>query len=96
MKSTDRLFAVLFVTICLSLLVVPVKLAVADAQSKRISVAYEPPKNPAHQRLYEMLTEHGVLEKMQEIFSPFQLPIELIFKTVGCDGVSNAWYSDRP
>jgi Putative metallopeptidase len=94
MKSTYRLFAVLFVTICLSLLVIPVKLAVADAQSKRISVD-EPPKNPAHQRLYEMLTEHRVLEKMQEIFSPYQLPIELIFKTVGCDGVSNAWYS-RP
>ena len=53
------------------------------------------PENPAHQRLYEMLKERRVLEKLQEIFSPFQLPIELTFKTVGCDGVSNAWYS-RP
>jgi Putative metallopeptidase len=95
MESTYRLFGVLFGTICLSLLVIPVRLAVADTQSKRISVEYEPPKNPAHQPLYEMLKEHRVLEKMQEIFSPFQLPIELTFKTVGCDGVSNAWYS-RP
>jgi hypothetical protein len=95
MKSTRRLFGVLFLAVCLSLLVIPVKLAIADAQSKRISVEYEPPKNPAHQRLYEMLKEHRVLEKLQEIFSPFQLPIELTFKTVGCDGVSNAWYS-RP
>ena len=95
MKLTYRLFEVLFSAVCLSLLVVPVKLAIADAQSKRIGIEYELPKNPAHQSLYEMLKERRVLEKLQEIFSPFQLPIELTFKTVGCDGVSNAWYS-RP
>ena len=95
MKSTSRLSGVLVSALCLSLLVMPVKLAVADAQSKRIAIEYEPPKNPAHQPLYEMLKERRVLEKLQEIFSPFQLPIELTFKTVGCDGLSNAWYS-RP
>ena len=95
MKSTYRLSGVLFSAVCLSLLVMPVNLAIADAQSKRIAIEYEPPKNPAHQPLYEMLKERRVLEKLQEIFSPFQLPIELTFKTVGCDGVSNAWYS-RP
>src|SRR4029453_15351798 len=95
METAYRVLGVLFGTICLSLLVIPVRLAVADTQSKRISVEYEPPKKPPPQPLYEMLKEHRVLEKMQEIFSPFQLPIELTFKTVGCDGVSNAWYS-RP
>ena len=95
MKSTCRLCGVLFSAVCLSLLVMPAKLAIADAQSKRIAIEYEPPKDPAHQPLYEMLKERRVLEKLQEIFSPFQLPIELTFKTVGCDGVSNAWYS-RP
>src|SRR5262245_6046252 len=96
MKSTDRLpLGVLFCAVCLLLLVMPVKVAVADPQSNRIRIEYEPPKNPAHQPLYEMLKEHRVLERLQEIFSPFQLPIELTFKTVGCDGVSNAWYS-RP
>jgi Putative metallopeptidase len=95
MKSTYRLSGVLFSAVCLLLLVMPVKSAMADAQSKRIAIEYEPPKNPAHQPLYEMLKERRVLEKLQEIFSPFQLPIELTFKTVGCDGLSNAWYS-RP
>ena len=95
MKSTDRLLGVLFCAVCLLLLVMPVKVAVADPQSNRIRIEYEPPKNPAHQPLYEMLKEHRVLERLQEIFSPFQLPIELTFKTVGCDGVSNAWYA-RP
>ena len=95
MNSTCRLLGVPLAAICLLLLVMPVKLANADAQSKRISIEYEPPKNPAHQPLYEMLKEHRVLEKLQEIFSPFQLPIEITFKTAGCDGVSNAWYS-RP
>ena len=95
MKSTYRLFAALFAAVCLLLLVIPIKTANADAQSNRIGIEYVPPKNPAHQPLYEMLKERRVLEKLQEIFSPFQLPIELTFKTVGCDGASNAWYS-RP
>ena len=95
MKTTNRLFGILFCAVCLLLLVIPVKLAIADAQSRRIGIEYVPPKNPEHQHIYEMLKEHRVLEKLQDIFSPFQLPIELTFKTVGCDGVSNAWYS-RP
>ena len=95
MRSTSRLSGVLFSAVCLSLLIIPVNLAIADTQSKRIGIEYELPKDPAHQPIYEMLKERRVLEKLQEIFSPFQLPIELTFKTVGCDGVSNAWYS-RP
>ena len=55
MKSTCKLSGVLFLAVFLSLLVMPVKLAIADAQSKRIAIEYEPPKNPAHQPLYEML-----------------------------------------
>jgi len=95
MKSTYRLLGVLFYAACLLLLVMPAKVALADAQSRRIGIEYEPPKNPEHQHIYEMLKERRVLERLQEIFSPFQLPIELTFKTAGCDGVSNAWYS-RP
>jgi hypothetical protein len=95
MKSTYRLMGVPFAAVCLLLLVMPAKVAIADAQSRRIGIEYVPPKNPEHQHIYEMLKEHRVLERLQEIFSPFQLPIELTFKTVGCDGVSNAWYS-RP
>jgi hypothetical protein len=93
MKSASQRFVLC--ALCLSLVVIPVRIAIADGQSRRIAIEYEPPKNPAHQPLYEMLKEHRVLEKLQEIFGPFQLPIELTFKTVGCDGVSNAWYS-RP
>ena len=96
MKTTYRLFSALVATASLSLLVIPVELAVADVQFKRIGFEYEPPKNPAHQPLYEMLKEHRVLEKMQEIFSPFQLPIELIFKTAGCDGLSTLGIHARP
>jgi putative metallopeptidase DUF4344 len=95
MKSTYRLMGVPFAAVCLLLLVMPAKVAIADAQSRRIGIEYVLPKNPEHQHIYEMLKEHRVLEKLQDIFSPFQLPIELTFKTVGCDGVSNAWYS-RP
>jgi len=66
--------------------------AAADAQPRRILIEYIAPKNPVHQSLHEHVKEERVLEKLQELFSPFKLPIDLTFKTVGCDGRSNAWY----
>jgi hypothetical protein len=70
-------------------------MAAVDAQPNRIRVEYFPPTNPAHQSLYALLKERRALEKLQELFSPLRLPIELTLKSGGCDGVSNAWY-DRP
>jgi hypothetical protein len=70
--------------------------AAADApRPNRILIEYVPPKNPDHQKIYEDLKQRQVLEKLQEIFSPFKLPIDVTLKTVGCDGVDNAWYQ-RP
>ena len=71
---------------------VPTSTIAAEAQTNRMVVEYVPPTNPAHQTLYQRLVERRVLEKMQEVFSPFRLPAELKLRTVGCDGVSNAWY----
>jgi hypothetical protein len=69
--------------------------ATPNTQPQRILFEYQKPTNPAHQPLYELLRERRVLEKLQEIFSPFRLPVDLTFKTVGCDGRVNAWYQ-RP
>jgi Putative metallopeptidase len=66
--------------------------AAADVQPNRLRVEYVAPKNAEHQPIYDQLRKHQALEKLQEIFSPFRLPIELTLRTVGCDGVSNAWY----
>lgn len=68
---------------------------ITNAEPHRIRVEYVPPSNPAHQALYEGLQQRRALEKFQEIFSPFRLPIDLTLKTLGCDGVSNAYYQ-RP
>src|SRR5215475_9313941 len=73
-------------------LIVPTSTIAAEAQANRMVVEYVPPTNPAHQALYKRLMERRVLEKLQEVFSPFRLPVELKLRTVGCDGVSNAWY----
>jgi hypothetical protein len=70
-------------------------LLVANAESHRIGVEYVPPSNPAHQPIYDLLRQRRALEKFQEIFSPFRLPIALSLKTLGCDGVANAYYQ-RP
>jgi hypothetical protein len=69
--------------------------AVAEHQPRRIFFEYVPPANPADRRLYELVKARRVLEKLQEVFSPFRLPIDLTFRTIGCDGKSNAWYQ-RP
>ena len=42
-----------------------------------------------------MLREKRALEKLQEVFSPFRLPIDLKLQIGPCDGVANAWYN-RP
>ena len=75
-----------------SVLIAPTTTIGAEAQANRMTIEYVPPTNPAHQALYKRLMERRVLEKLQEIFSPFRLPVELKLRTVGCDGVSNAWY----
>jgi hypothetical protein len=64
----------------------------AEVQTNRILIEYVPPTNPAHQPLYDLLKQHRTLEKLQEVFSPFRLPIDLTFRTIGCNGISNAWY----
>jgi len=64
----------------------------AEVRTNRMLVEYVPPTNPEHQPLYELLKKHRVLERLQEVFSPFQFPIDLKLRTVGCNGTSNAWY----
>ena len=59
----------------------------------RVRIEYDLPKNPDHQKLYDRIRENKVLETVQQIFSPFRLPTELTIKTMGCDGMVNAWYS---
>ena len=58
----------------------------------RVSVSYVPPKNPAHQPIYEQLKELRFLEKLQQFLSPFRLPRVLLVKVEGCDGDANAFY----
>jgi Putative metallopeptidase len=78
---------------CCALFVAPgATVQAAEASINRILVEYVPPTNPQHQTLYQMLKERRALEKLQEVFSPFRLPTDLTLRSIGCDGVSNAWY----
>jgi hypothetical protein len=65
-------------------------------QLGRVHIQYEPPKNPEHLDLYMRLTQNQVLETIQKILSPLRLPKPgLTIKTMGCDGLINAWYSHQ-
>jgi hypothetical protein len=65
-----------------------------SGQTNRIKIEYVSPKNPAFQSIYDQIKERHALEKLQEIFSPVRLPVDLTIKTTEC-GMSNAWYQ-RP
>jgi hypothetical protein len=66
----------------------------AAARANRVSVSYVPPKNPAHQPIYEQLKEVSYLEKLQQFLTPFRLPRALLVKVEGCDGDANAFYEN--
>jgi hypothetical protein len=67
----------------------------AEERANRIRIEYFNPSNPAYKPVYDLLKERRTLEKLQELFSPFRLPIDLTLRTGDCDGAANAWY-DRP
>src|SRR5262249_6879725 len=63
-------------------------------QPGRVSVRYLPPKNPAHEPIYEQLKEIRFLEKVQEFLGRVRLPRTLLVKLEGCDGDDNASYDN--
>jgi hypothetical protein len=69
--------------------------APAAPPHERISIAYEAPKNPEHQKVYELVKQRRVLEILKGILSPFRLPVDLEIRTVGCDGVANAYFDHK-
>jgi putative metallopeptidase DUF4344 len=68
--------------------------AFAASKPNRVTISYVPPKNPAHQRIYEGLKERRPFEKLQEFLAPFRLPRTLKISLAGCDGEADAFYAD--
>jgi hypothetical protein len=66
----------------------------AAGRANRVTVSYVPPKNAAHQPIYEQLKEVSFLEKLQRFLTPFRLPRALLVKVEGCDGDANAFYEN--
>ena len=90
--SLAGIFGAMIGVVLLPVSVVP---AIADDyQANRIHIEYIPPENPDLRPLYDLIKQRQVLEKLQKLFSPLELPIELTIQTKEC-GVSNSWYT-RP
>lgn len=62
-----------------------------EVHTDRIKIQYEFPTNPEHLRIYDLLRGRNALEKLQKIFAPFRLPLNLTIRTTSC-GEDNAWY----
>jgi hypothetical protein len=54
--------------------------------------AYDKPKDPKHQELYERLKNIRLLERFTDASASMRLPKPLLIKFAGCDGTINAWY----
>jgi hypothetical protein len=63
-------------------------------QADQIRISYVPPKNSAHEAIFQLLKERRVLEKFKGLLSPLRLPRPLLLKVEGCDGEANAWYEN--
>jgi hypothetical protein len=87
-RAGDRLYIVD------ALAALPAGAAVAPQQGQ-IFIAYETPKNPEHQKIYERIKDLRTLENFKELLSPFRLPVDLEISTVGCDGVANAFFDRK-
>src|SRR5262245_51862263 len=86
--------AVLVLIITLTVLALGNATKIQAAPASRVSVIYGPPKDSAHQPIYEYLKEYRFHEKLQEFLSPFQLPRTLLIKVDGCDGNPDASYEN--
>jgi len=66
--------------------------ATLPSSTHQIAIAYEKPKNAAHEHLHDFLVQARVLEQVQEILSPFRLPKRVPISIESCDGESDARY----
>lgn len=66
--------------------------AATDSQPNRIRIEYVEPTSSEHQQIYQIVKERRALENLQEIYGAFKLRTDLLLRTIGCDGASNAWY----
>jgi hypothetical protein len=42
--------------------------------------------------VYALVKKRRTLERIQQAFSPFRLPVELTIRTGSCEGVASGWY----
>jgi hypothetical protein len=63
-----------------------------EARPNRILIEYVPPNSSHHQKLLDRLKARHALEMLQQMFSPFRLPVDLTIKTLEC-GSENAWFA---
>ena len=46
----------------------------AASKTNRVSIRYDPPKNPLYQPIYLDLKQHEAFTKLQQFLSPIRLP----------------------
>jgi hypothetical protein len=90
-----RIRRTLLLGVCTAFLIAVFAATAFDApEPNQINIFYDPVKKEAHESTYDLLKQHSVLEKMQQLLSPFKLPRPLRLSLSDCDGEADAFYSD--
>ena len=89
-----RLFSLLLAFAVVSMFGAAVARESTELRPDRIQIEYLEPKNAALDNVYELMRKRKVLERFKEFLSPLRLPRVLLLKVEGCDGETNAWYTD--
>jgi hypothetical protein len=89
MKALFALLILIGVSVCAENAI-----ARSSLRADQVRISYIPPKNPAHEIIFQTLKDRRVLENFKGFLSPLRLPRTLLLKVEGCDGESNAWYED--
>ena len=63
----------------------------AEPEPNRIRIEYEAPTKDDQKQVYELMKSRQALEKVQELFSPFRLPVDLLVKTKTCGKVDTSY-----
>jgi putative metallopeptidase DUF4344 len=68
--------------------------AQSSGQSISLSIEYVQPNNSGFQEVYDLLRQHGALETVKEILSPFRFSEQLTIETAEC-GAVNSYYQRK-
>lgn len=93
-SRTAKVAAVVMLAGCL--LLTPGSRSLASIlRSDSIDIAYGTPNSQNLERIYHLIRNAQLLEKLRKLLRPLRLPHRILLQTRNCEGIANAWSNDE-